>query len=260
MVTKSLISISELLEKSWSHVQTHSSVLMKRSSWFIILALASFLLHVIAYALPESISPILRLLDGIVIQLIGTTWVTLRITQALLSQETGNARIDKPSRRLLASYLLVTIFVGLATLGGSIVFLFPGIWLGVALSFAPFFLIEDDRRGTQALAASADLVKGRWWATFVRLALPSFVILCLFFLVNNLLNGLVSLIAGYNPADIVAEYAAQFWWSAPPRQVLFALGANQAISAIALAFFTPLFISLSTQLFHDLKKTKGRLS
>lgn len=260
MATKSLISITELLEQSWSHVQTHANVLMKRSSGFILLALASFAFHALAYAFPDSVSPALRLLDGVLIQLLGTSWVTLRITQALLAQETGNERLDTPSRGLLGSYLFVSILVGLATLGGSAVFLFPGIWLGVALSFSPLFVIEDGRRGTQALAASADLVKGRWWATFVRLAVPGFIMLCLFFLLNNLLNGIVSLIAGYNPADIVAEYAAQFWWSAPPKAVLLALGANQAISALAMAIFAPLFISLTTQLFHDLKKTKGRAS
>lgn len=260
MATKSLLSVTELLEQSWSHVQTHAHVLMKRSSWFIALGLGSFGLHALAYVFPDSISPVLRLIDAIGIQIIGTTWVTLRLTQAILSQETGDTRLDKPSRRLFGSYLLVSMLVGLATLGGSIVFLFPGIWLGVALSFASLLLIEDDRRGTQALAASVDLVKGRWWATFIRLAVPGFVILCLYFLATNLLNGIVSLIAGYNPADVVAEYAAQFWWSAPPKQVLMALGASQAISAIVLTFFTPLFISLSTQLFHDLKKTKVRTS
>ncbi len=260
MATKSLLSITDLLEQSWSHVQTHASVLMKRSSWFIALALASFALHAIAYALPETAAPVLRLLDGIFIQLVGTTWVTLRITQAILSQETGDVRLDQPSRRLLGSYFLVTILVGLATLGGSLVFLLPGIWLGIALSFSHLLVIEDDQRGTQALAASADLVKGRWWATFLRLAVPGFVILCLFFLISSLLNGLVSIIAGYSPADVVAEYAAQFWWSSPPKQVLLALGANQAISAIAMTLFAPLFISLSTQLFHNLKKTKGKAS
>ena len=260
MATKPLISISELLERSWGHVQTHANALMKRSSWFILLALGSFALHAIAYALPDTVSPGLRLLDGIVIQLIGSTWITLRLTQALLAQETGLEKIDRPSTRLLGSYLLVTILAGLATLGGSAIFLFPGIWLGVALSFALFILVENDVRGTQALAQSADLVKGRWWATFVRLAVPGFVILCLYFLGTNILNAIVSVIAGYNPADIVAEYAAQFWWSTPPKTVLFALGANEAINALAMTLFAPLFISLTTQLYHELKRTKGRTS
>jgi hypothetical protein len=260
MATKPLISITELLERSWGHVHTHANILMKRSSWFIALALASFALHGIAYALPDTVSPGLRLLDGIFVQLVGSTWVTMRLTQALLAQETGLAKIDTFSGKLLGSYLLVTILAGLATLGGSAILLFPGIWLGVALSFAQLILLESNVRGTQALAQSADLVKGRWWATFVRLAVPGFVILCLYFLVNNLLNSVASIIAGYNPADIVAEYAAQFWWSAPPKPVLFALGANQAISAIAMTLFAPLFISLTTQLYHELKRTNGRTS
>lgn len=256
MATKPLLSISDLLEQSWMHVREHAPVLMKRSSWFIALALAAFALNTVAYAFPETASPAIRFLNVLVIQVFGTTYLSMRITQALLAQETGNAEIDHVSGRLFWKFFWVSILVGLATLGGALVFVLPGIWLTVALSFAAYYVLEDNQSGTQALAASAELVKGRWWETFTRLIIPAFILLCLYFLLTHLLNGVVTLIAGFSPSRIVSEYAAQYWWTTPPKQVLLAMGASEAIGSISMALFAPFFIAISTRLFHELKKTR----
>ena len=255
MATKPLLSISELLEQSWQHVRENADSLTKRTSLFVLLALISFGLNLIAYAFPDTISPGVRLLDLLLIQLIGAGYVSMRLTQLILSQETGDKKIEAEGGKAFPRYVWVSILTFLATLGGAFVFVLPGIWLVVVLSFATLLSLEDRRTGTQALAASAELVKGRWWATLVRLIVPGFLLLCLYFLVTNVLNGLVTLIAGYSPSQIVADYAANYWWSMPPKQILFAFTANQAIGSIAMALFAPLFIAVTTRLFHDLKKT-----
>ena len=68
--------------------------------------------------------------------------------------------------RRLPSVLLVLLLVALATIGGVIACILPGIWLWVSLYLAEPALLFEDCRGRAALRRSFGLVKGRWWPTF----------------------------------------------------------------------------------------------
>jgi hypothetical protein len=63
----------------------------------------------------------------------------------------------------LAPILVVSILVGLATIGGLIVFIIPGIYIGVRLAVSTQALVIEDKRGTEAMRRSWDLVGGHWW-------------------------------------------------------------------------------------------------
>ena len=63
----------------------------------------------------------------------------------------------------LGPILVVSVLVGLATLLGLIVFIIPGIYIGVRLAVSTQALVVEDRRGTQAMRRSWDLVGGHWW-------------------------------------------------------------------------------------------------
>ena len=62
--------------------------------------------------------------------------------------------------------LLVSVLVGLATVAGLILFVIPGIYIGVRLAVSIEALVVEGRRGTQAMAWSWELVGGRWWRAF----------------------------------------------------------------------------------------------
>ena len=66
----------------------------------------------------------------------------------------------------VGSALWVLLLLGLGLLVGFLLLLLPGIWLAVAWSLAITVLAIEDRRGTQALRRSFQLVRGRWWMTF----------------------------------------------------------------------------------------------
>jgi hypothetical protein len=59
--------------------------------------------------------------------------------------------------------LLVSVLVGLATVGGLILFIIPGIWIGVRLAVSIEALVVEGRCGTQAMGRSWELVGGHWW-------------------------------------------------------------------------------------------------
>ena len=92
----------------------------------------------------------------------------------------------------LGPILVVSVLVGLATLLGLIVFIIPGIYIGVRLAVSIQSLVVEDKRGTKAMRRSWDLVGGHWWHAAFTL------------LVAGLITGLVN-------AVITAPFSAGAW-------------------------------------------------
>src|SRR4029434_6938634 len=61
---------------------------------------------------------------------------------------------------------LVSVRVGLATVGRLILLIIPGIYIGVRLAVSIEALVVEGRRGTQAMGRSWELVGGHWWHEF----------------------------------------------------------------------------------------------
>lgn len=87
----------------------------------------------------------------------------------------------RSNRQIALSASLVSVLVSLIILGGSLLFLIPGLIFTVWYSFAVNEVIFDEKTGAAALRASKNLVVGRWWTIFGRIIIPSFFfILCAF--------------------------------------------------------------------------------
>lgn len=67
------------------------------------------------------------------------------------------------------SYVWVSVLVGLATLGGFILLIIPGIIFMIWFMFSYYVLLFEGKKGTDALKGSREHVRGRWWAVFGRL-------------------------------------------------------------------------------------------
>jgi hypothetical protein len=96
--------------------------------------------------------------------------LTGAITRAVAAEVAGEDPSLEQSYRFgfhrLGSVLLVSVLVGLATLGGLILFILPGIYIGVRLAVSVEALVVEGRRGTQAMGRSWELVGGHWWHAF----------------------------------------------------------------------------------------------
>ncbi len=73
--------------------------------------------------------------------------------------------------KLFWPFLLLMIITGLVTYGSFALFVIPGFIVAVYISTSLFTFIIDGKRGFGALLESCSLVKGRWLATFGRIAL-----------------------------------------------------------------------------------------
>ena len=159
--------------------------------------------------------------------------LTGAITRAVAAEVAGEDPSVEQSYRFgfhrLGSVLLVSILVGLATIAGFILFIIPGIWIGVRLAVSVEALVVEGRRGTQAMGRSWELVGGHWWHAFGALV------------VAGLLTGVVN-------AIITTPFNNTSWFV-------------QAIAAaIATVITLPYGVLVGVLLYLDLRARKEQLS
>jgi hypothetical protein len=96
--------------------------------------------------------------------------LTGAITRAVAAEVAGEDPSLEQSYRFgfhrLGAVLLVSVLVGLTTIAGLILFIIPGIYIGVRLAVSVEALVVEGRRGTQAMGRSWALVGGHWWHAF----------------------------------------------------------------------------------------------
>jgi hypothetical protein len=90
----------------------------------------------------------------------------------------------------LGSVILVGLLVGLAVAVGFILLIIPGIIALVFLSVSIPALVVEDRRGTQAMSRSWNLVSGHFWHAFGVIIVAA--------LITGLVGGLLGAIGGNN--------------------------------------------------------------
>lgn len=103
----------------------------------------------------------------------GTSWVQIAMIEAVLDpQRKPNWReCYRASWPKVAGFSWVCILFFLALTGGVFFFVLPGVFLGVALVFAPVAAVAEDSAGMAALTRSMELVSGRWAPVALRLFL-----------------------------------------------------------------------------------------
>lgn len=75
----------------------------------------------------------------------------------------------KPAIPLFFPFLWLGVLVSLIMLGGFVLLVIPGIIFSVWFSLSYFTFLIEGKRGWQALKASKEYVKGKWWPVFGRL-------------------------------------------------------------------------------------------
>jgi hypothetical protein len=175
------------------------------------------------------IAGLLAALVGILMYLV----LTGAITRAVAAEVAGEDPSVEQSYRFgfhrLGAVLLVSVLVGLATVGGLILLVIPGIYIGVRLCVSIEALVVEGRRGTEAMGRSWSLVGGHWWHAFGTL------------LVAALLTGIVN-------AVITAPFGATNWF------------AQGVAAAVATVITLPYGVLVGVLLYLDLRARKERLT
>ena len=159
--------------------------------------------------------------------------LTGAITRAVAAEVAGEDPSVEQSYRFgfhrFWSVLLVSVLVGLAIIGGLILFIIPGIYIGVRLAVSIEALVVEGRRGRQAMGRSWELVGGHWWHAFGTLV------------VGGLLTGVVN-------AVITAPFGNAGWF------------VQAVAAAVATVVTLPYGVLVGVLLYLDLRARKENLT
>jgi hypothetical protein len=168
-------------------------------------------------------------LAGVVMFLVLTGAITRAVAAEAAGQDPGVEQSYRFGFHRFWSVLGVSVLVGLAIVGGLILFIIPGIWIGIRLATSTQALVVEGRRPTEAMGRSWALVAGHWWHAFGTL------------IVAGLLTGLVN-------AIITTPFNQSGW-------VLQAV-----VAAVATVITLPYGTLVGVLLYLDLRARKEQLT
>jgi len=122
------------------------------------------------------IAGLVAALAGVVMFLVLTGAITRAVAAEVAGEDPSLEQSYRFGFHRLWSVLLVSVLVGLATVAGLILFIIPGIYIGVRLAVSIEALVVEGRRGTQAMGRSWELVGGHWWHAFGTLVVAWLII------------------------------------------------------------------------------------
>ncbi len=121
------------------------------------------------------------------------------ILQAAILRAAAQATIGDPvdveasyryGFKRLGSVILLSLLVGLIVAVGFILLIIPGIIFLVFLSASIPVLIVENRRGTEAMSRSWNLVKGHFWHALVVILVAALIV--------GVVSGIIGAIGGHN--------------------------------------------------------------
>jgi len=175
------------------------------------------------------IAGLLAALAGILMYLVLTGAITRAVAAEVAGQDPSVEQSYRFGFHRLGSVLLVSVLVGLAIIGGLILFIIPGIYIGIRLCVSIEALVIEGRRGTEAMGRSWGLVGGHWWHAFGTVV------------VGGLLTGIVN-------AIITAPFGATGWF------------VQAVAAAVATVVTLPYSALVGVLLYLDLRARKESLT
>lgn len=242
-MTKSLPSVTALIQDAWNLYTTNWNAFLKFSIWILYIGLVSFIVLIIP--------PLNILLPAVqTLSVFAIFWATIRIMRAILATDAGKPFVPsieemKTALHLVLPLIWASILQVCIVLGGLVAFIIPGMYLSLSLSFSNFMILDQEKRGLAALQASRELVKGRWWATLGRFLIGTAVIGFGFGFISGIIMSFILLITGTsNPAELTSATLS------PPAEAVTTL-----FQSITQAIAMPLVLAFHVKLYRALTQT-----
>lgn len=167
----------------------------------------------------------------------------------LITDKAGATAGDlfRKSFQALLPFVWVVILVILAILGGTILFIVPGLLLTVWLSLFPYTFAVDGKRGISTLTTSWHYARGYWWGIMWRnmLALTLFALIAVLISVPFLIPRWFWLIKNGTDAFAFPIFPVLIW-------------VGKVVQNLATAFIvTPLTLVFNFLVYRSLKDIKG---
>lgn len=236
--SKPLPGVGSLLSESWKLFTSTWNTSVKTSA---LLLIAPALTLAFGLVVRDKMSNIPLLIVFAIVQGIIFLWASIRLMLTMLNLEGGKPVMapgeeSQKAMSLLLSFCWIAFLVGLVTLGATLLLILPGIYFNTALTFSALILLDQGKRGTQALAASRALVKGRWWDTFLNIFVAGIVFGLPIALLSNAVGSMM------------------FFFTRTNTQ--FTVDAVNFVSYLVVAATMPLIMGFQIKLYRALQRTR----
>jgi hypothetical protein len=246
-MSQPLIGPVQLIKDTWSTFVKTWDATVRISAWFLVVGVISVLAVFIPQSAPGYLAIFLADLAGVLISL----WASIRLYRAVFAIERNESPLspEESSRQaigLILPLIIVQLIAGLAVVGGFILLILPGIYIGIRLTFSQLAVMDPrlGKKTTDALKDSWDLTKGRFWPILGRVILGSLCFGILIIAIVAASTLLVGAVAGGN------TFLSSMTADSPPPAVTAALSMIQSIAQAALVPLAPIF---QIKLYHSLR-------
>lgn len=208
-----------------------------------ILGGGALLLNKLGVALPQGTASIIGIIILVSLVVIAAIYISILAQAALLTaikdseEKIGIKESFKRGSHRAGVYFAAALLTGLATLGGFILLIVPGIIFAIWYSLSSYIAISEDVTASQALKQSRFYVKGFWWATLGRFIFIGIVYLIISFIIG-FVGGIISSAMSGNNKEVQSAI-------------------SQAINQIISLFLGPLAAVYGYTLYKHLKSLKS---
>jgi hypothetical protein len=167
--------------------------------------------------------------------LVLTTAIMARIDALAAGRSMTNGAALALGFRRWPTMLVVTVLFGVAVLGGTVLFIVPGMIFSIWFLFAPYVAALEGWGPLRSLGYGRDLVRGHWWRTAGLLTIVAIAAFVLYMIL-----GVAVVVLMLMSPEAAAEGVVPWYVELP---------LNAVVSAVATPFATALLLAA----YHDLK-------
>lgn len=204
--TELIIDSWDLYAKNWRKFLPF--IIMIFLPTLILSALGTITLYLSVYLPSSSLASNIIILVVFAASMVFAIWVTVALARTifdcLLAKPTQWKENFLGSSNLIWPVILASFLVGLSVIGGTLLFIIPGIIFAVWYSFTSYAVIFEGLQGLNALRASKSLVVGRWWPIAWRLAITALI----FGLLNQTLSYALAFLIRLLPLPLFIQSAS----------------------------------------------------
>ncbi|MCA9392105.1 hypothetical protein KC614_02790 [candidate division WWE3 bacterium] len=194
---------------------------------------------------PLSFGPVPFLVGGVV-TIVGLAqfWMRAALIECVTFRDEGISATDAYGRsfKKLLSYFWVGLLAGFIVGGATLLFVVPGVIVGVWFTFGTYIVIEGGAKGFTALYRSRRYVEGFWSAVLGRMFLLGLLLGVVGWAYSFFANGVVALI------QLIPKFG-----------VYIVPVAGVVLDAVSLAIVTASTTIYSRLIYESLKQVKGDL-